>query len=181
VKILIFKNPNKICILKFSYTLRKFMAHHHHGLQLFLHHQYLEVHQYYQPRVHIAYLTRLRRTGCIIGMVLIGLLGDIFGRITAFVIALSCASLGALLSAYGSYGNVQTLCWLIALWRVILGIGIGGIYPISSVFAYEYDDDNESDGEKTTESSKRELIDGSTRSAMALFWQLPGKSYNTII
>ena len=62
-----------------------------------------------------------------------GYLGDALGRDQAMTITLSLAALGALLSAVVSIdSNQPTLTYLsIVISRFVLGIGLGGVYPLS--------------------------------------------------
>ena len=119
--------------------------------------------------------------GSIIGMLVMGFLGDAIGRKRAMLITLSVAAGGALLSAFASFGDEDITFGLITFWRIIMGIGVGGLYPLSSVFAYE------------TENLKHETTDdilfksdiasanleqkGSVRAASAMFWQIPGQIF----
>lgn len=71
--------------------------------------------------------------GIIVGQLGFGLVGDILGRKWAFVTTAGLTVVGTLLSACvadssGSFGLVRQL----ALCRFILGLGIGGEYPLSA-------------------------------------------------
>ena len=68
----------------------------------------------------------------IIGQVLFGWLADYWGRKRVYGVEASLMATGALLSALA-----PNLYWLIAF-RSILGLGIGGDYPVSSVIMSEY-------------------------------------------
>ncbi len=68
----------------------------------------------------------------IIGQLLFGALADRFGRKSVYGIEASLMAIGALLSAVS-----PNLYWLIAS-RLVLGLGIGGDYPVSSVIMSEY-------------------------------------------
>jgi len=68
----------------------------------------------------------------VIGQLLFGFLGDIIGRKTVYGVEATLMALGALLSAFSP--NVY---WLIAC-RSLMGIGIGGDYPISATIMSEY-------------------------------------------
>jgi PHS family inorganic phosphate transporter-like MFS transporter len=43
-----------------------------------------------------------------------------------------------ILSAGASWGNTSTFMGLFVLWRFLLGVGIGGDYPLSAVITSEY-------------------------------------------
>lgn len=68
----------------------------------------------------------------IIGQLFFGLLGDYWGRKKVYGIEATILSIGALLSALS-----PNLIWLI-IFRFIMGIGIGGDYPISATIMSEY-------------------------------------------
>eukprot|EP00640_Fibrocapsa_japonica_P001675 CAMPEP_0113940770 /NCGR_PEP_ID=MMETSP1339-20121228/6833_1 /TAXON_ID=94617 /ORGANISM="Fibrocapsa japonica" /LENGTH=479 /DNA_ID=CAMNT_0000944719 /DNA_START=87 /DNA_END=1523 /DNA_ORIENTATION=- /assembly_acc=CAM_ASM_000762 len=72
--------------------------------------------------------------GMVIGQVGLGFLGDWLGRRQALVTALFLGIVGSLGSAL-SYGPGVFL--QVALWRFILGIGAGGVYPIAATYAKE--------------------------------------------
>jgi len=76
--------------------------------------------------------------GAIFGQCGMGYLGDALGRDQAMTITLSLATLGALLSAVVSIDSQQpTLTYLsIVISRFILGIGLGGVYPLSGKHGY---------------------------------------------
>ena len=79
--------------------------------------------------------------GCIIGMIYMGRLGDSIGRDRAMAVSVTIALLGALFSAVCSWGSETSVLSLLTVWRAVLGLGIGGIYPLSSALAYECDTD----------------------------------------
>lgn len=107
--------------------------------------------------------------GAITGQLSMGYLGDALGRDQAMTITLALASVGALLSAVLSIDSHNaTMTYLsIVVSRFVLGIGLGGVYPLSATKAAEDgadDDAHEREGE---------TVD-STASAKAFFWQSPG-------
>ncbi|MBW0496376.1 hypothetical protein O181_036091 [Austropuccinia psidii MF-1] len=71
--------------------------------------------------------------GCIVGQILFGALGDIYGRKRIYYTALLVAICGTVLtiSAPNSLGANGVFTW-ITISRVLLGIGIGGDYPMSA-------------------------------------------------
>ena len=109
--------------------------------------------------------------GAITGQLFMGYLGDALGRDQAMTITLSLASLGALLSAVVSIDSKSAnLTYLsIVASRFVLGIGLGGVYPLSATKAAE---DGADDAEHEGEGS-HEAVD-SLASAKAFFWQAPG-------
>lgn len=71
--------------------------------------------------------------GCIVGQIGFGILGDIYGRRRVWPAGLCVTIIGTVLivSAPLSLGAKGVFTW-ITVWRVIMGIGIGGDYPMSS-------------------------------------------------
>ncbi|KAI5459755.1 major facilitator superfamily domain-containing protein [Mariannaea sp. PMI_226] len=76
--------------------------------------------------------------GIVIGMILFGRLADAFGRRRMYGVELGiiigatlCCSLVSSSPSMGSTG-------LLIFWRIIMGIGIGGDYPLSSVITAEF-------------------------------------------
>ena len=94
--------------------------------------------------------------GCIVGMILFGRLGDVYGRRKMYgieLIVLIVGTVGVVMSSNGfTTGNDKTIpngftttgingsmsieSWLI-FWRFVSGIGIGGDYPLSAVIISE--------------------------------------------
>jgi Arabinose efflux permease len=68
----------------------------------------------------------------ILGQLIFGRIADVWGRKKVYGVEAALLSLGALFSAFA-----PNLPWLIAL-RSIMGFGIGGDYPVSSVIMSEY-------------------------------------------
>jgi PHS family inorganic phosphate transporter-like MFS transporter len=75
--------------------------------------------------------------GAIFGQLTMGYAGDIVGRNIAMTLTLSIAALGALLSALLPSGSPQSVYITIIVCRFILGIGLGGIYPLAATKAAE--------------------------------------------
>ena len=104
-------------------------------------------------------------SGCIVGMLSFGHLGDRFGRRHAMAMALGIAVLGSLMSGL-SAGEIEKS---LIVWRVVLGLGIGGVYPLSAALAYEAAPDAEDEVKDSAASS-----DGRNpelQVARANFWQ----------
>jgi MFS transporter, PHS family, inorganic phosphate transporter len=70
--------------------------------------------------------------GAFFGAVIVGRMADIFGRKRAYVAVAITMVVGALASA-----AAPNLAFLVAM-RFVLGIGIGGDYPVSAVLMSEY-------------------------------------------
>ena len=99
--------------------------------------------------------------GAIVGQISMGYIGDLISRTRALFFTLLLASFGALGSALLSIGNSDTIYGIIILFRFILGIGVGGVYPLSATKAAE---DGARPGNKVN----------SRESAKSFFWQSPG-------
>jgi Arabinose efflux permease len=68
----------------------------------------------------------------VLGQIVFGILGDKIGRKKVYGVEASLLSAGAFLSAFS-----PNLLWLI-IFRMIMGVGIGGDYPISATIMSEY-------------------------------------------
>eukprot|EP00039_Didymoeca_costata_P029536 m.25069 g.25069 ORF g.25069 m.25069 type:complete len:470 (-) comp7672_c0_seq2:27-1436(-) len=97
--------------------------------------------------------------GMISGMSVMGYLGDFLGRQRATILTLSFTVGGALGSAVLPWGGNQSVFAVLGACRFALGIGVGGLYPLSAVKAAE---------------SSSESEDSGTRTGWAFFWQTPG-------
>lgn len=77
--------------------------------------------------------------GMILGQLTLGTLGDVLGRHVAMSIVMILqiiASLGSSLSMSVPYYNL-TIFHILALWRFLLGLGCGGVYPLSATLTTE--------------------------------------------
>ena len=99
--------------------------------------------------------------GAIIGQLTMGYAGDVLGRNAAMILTLSIASISAFLSSVASYGDPTTIYAIIIIFRFTLGIGLGGVYPLSATKAAE--DGGDSKGHVDL-----------TSASYAFFWQVPG-------
>ena len=91
-----------------------------------------------------------------------GMMGDAFGRNTAFLATMCLATVGTLMSAIIPHGSATSIYTAIIGCRFIVGVGLGGVYPLSATKASE--DGGSTDGNKVD----------STKAAKAFFWQMPG-------
>jgi MFS transporter, PHS family, inorganic phosphate transporter len=97
--------------------------------------------------------------GAVMGMVGMGYLGDVIGRRRALLLTLGFIIVGALGSGLFSWGADGTVYGVICACRILTGIGVGGIYPLSASEASEGSAADEHAG---------------TRVGWAFFWQTPG-------
>lgn len=68
--------------------------------------------------------------GTLIGMVALGVLGDVMGLNRAMTLTLTIQALGALLQAIIPWGDDTQVWILLIASRTLLGIGAGGVYPL---------------------------------------------------
>jgi len=99
--------------------------------------------------------------GSVVGMLVMGYLGDLLGCERALVISNALIVFGALASAALSWGEPSMVWATIALCRFVLGVGVGGLYPLSAAKAAQgvSDDDPSAAVQKA---------------GAAFFWQGPG-------
>lgn len=97
--------------------------------------------------------------GAIAGQLVMGFMGDVLGRNRAMCLTLTLTTLGALGSAL-AFGDPTAIYVIIIICRFILGVGVGGIYPLSATKAAE---DAADEGSVNTYAS-----------SMSFFWQQPG-------
>ena len=105
--------------------------------------------------------------GCIIGMLTFGYLGDRFGRRRAMALTLAISTLGAAMSGLTAGVDGSNIEASIIAWRVMLGIGLGGAYPLSATLAYE----SVSDEDAYRASSADRQKSAELKVAYANFWQ----------
>jgi len=99
--------------------------------------------------------------GAITGQLTMGYAGDVLGRNNAMTLTLAIASISALLSAVTPQGSPSNIYVAIIICRFMLGIGVGGVYPLSAIKAAE--DGGKADGGVDIYAA-----------AFAFFWQVPG-------
>ncbi|KAK3319375.1 phosphate/H+ symporter [Apodospora peruviana] len=76
--------------------------------------------------------------GIVIGQVLFGWLADVFGRRRMYGIELGIIVLSTLNCALANPSPSVNSTGLLVFWRVMMGVGIGGDYPLSSVITSEF-------------------------------------------
>ncbi|KAI8335474.1 major facilitator superfamily domain-containing protein [Chlamydoabsidia padenii] len=79
--------------------------------------------------------------GCVVGQLGFGLFVDRIGRKAGLVATTGFVILGATMSALSNGFTPQGLLWMMVIARGILGVGVGGEYPCSSVSAGESADE----------------------------------------
>lgn len=75
--------------------------------------------------------------GTVIGQLFFGWLADRIGRKRMYGIELMIIIMATLAQALSSASRAISITGLLIFWRVIMGIGIGGDYPLSSIITSE--------------------------------------------
>ncbi|KAJ5773663.1 hypothetical protein N7457_008559 [Penicillium paradoxum] len=76
--------------------------------------------------------------GTVIGQLFFGWLADRIGRRRMYGVELMIIILAVLAQALASSSRALSITGLLVFWRVIMGLGIGGDYPLSSVITSEF-------------------------------------------
>ena len=75
--------------------------------------------------------------GTVIGQVAFGILADIVGRKRMYGVELMIIIFATLAQSLSSASPSMSIVGLIIFWRVLMGVGIGGDYPLSSIITSE--------------------------------------------
>lgn len=77
--------------------------------------------------------------GAIVGQIGFGSIADLIGRKIVFIATCSLVIIGAVLSALVVHhkGKVFDIYTQVSFWRFILGVGVGGEYPLSAAITTE--------------------------------------------
>jgi PHS family inorganic phosphate transporter-like MFS transporter len=75
--------------------------------------------------------------GAAVGQLVFGWLADRIGRRRVYGYGLTVIILTTLAQAMSSSSRAITMSVILIFWRVIMGVGIGGVYPLSSVITSE--------------------------------------------
>jgi len=77
--------------------------------------------------------------GAITGQLTFGFIGDCLGRPRALQLTMALSIFGALISAFAVPigGNPASMFTVISVTRFVLGIGVGGVYPLSATMSAE--------------------------------------------
>ena len=76
--------------------------------------------------------------GAVLGQVGFGWLADVIGRRKMYGVELAIIIFATLAQSLAAPSSAVTMTGLMVFWRVIMGIGIGGDYPLSAVITSEY-------------------------------------------
>ncbi|KAF2175639.1 phosphate permease [Zopfia rhizophila CBS 207.26] len=77
-------------------------------------------------------------TGTVIGQVGFGILADIVGRKKMYGLELILIIFATVAQALSAHSSACSIVGVIVFWRVLMGIGIGGDYPLSSIITSEF-------------------------------------------
>jgi MFS family permease len=88
--------------------------------------------QWHLSTTKVSILSSFAILGAFFGALIFGRIADVFGRRAVYVVVACVMIVGALASALAT-----NLVWLVAA-RFVLGLGIGGDYPVSAVLMSEY-------------------------------------------
>jgi len=89
-------------------------------------------------KTELAFLGSAALMGAAVGQVLFGWLGDRLGRRKVYGVTLTVMAIAAVGSALSApVAGLSTVTVLI-LWRFVLGVGVGGDYPLSATIMSEY-------------------------------------------
>jgi MFS family permease len=75
--------------------------------------------------------------GAVVGQLGFGWLADVIGRRKMYGVELAIIILATLAQSLAAPGQAVTMTGLLLFWRVVMGIGIGGDYPLSAVITSE--------------------------------------------
>jgi len=104
--------------------------------------------------------------GAIAGQLSMGYVGDVIGRNRAMLLTTSISFVSSLLSAIVPTGSPDAIYAIIVVFRFFLGIGLGGIFPLSAAKAGE-------DSARAGASHSASKVDP-VATGKAYFWQVPG-------
>jgi PHS family inorganic phosphate transporter-like MFS transporter len=76
--------------------------------------------------------------GAVVGQFGFGWLADMIGRRKMYGVELAIIILATLGQSLSAPSTAVTMTGLIIFWRVVMGIGIGGDYPLSAIITSEY-------------------------------------------
>lgn len=99
--------------------------------------------------------------GTLIGMIGFGLAGDLVGRNSGLLVCMFIQVLFALLQGLAPWGNTTSVYIILIVMRTMIGVGAGGVYPLSAAKAAE-------------DSTAVDPAKKATAAAWAFFWRNPG-------
>lgn len=100
--------------------------------------------------------------GAIIGQLVMGYVGDVMGRSKALILTVTLSVFSSLFSATIPSGSPSEIYSIIIAFRLFLGIGLGGVYPLSAAKSSEDSGINSTD------------LVNPIAASWTFFWQIPG-------
>ncbi|EMD34183.1 CsMn84 [Gelatoporia subvermispora B] len=76
--------------------------------------------------------------GIVVGQLLFGWLGDVLGRKRIYGLELTIIMIATFGQATCAQGGAINIISMLTVWRLLLGVGIGGDYPLSAVISSEF-------------------------------------------
>ncbi|KAH9100545.1 hypothetical protein Ae201684P_006742 [Aphanomyces euteiches] len=108
--------------------------------------------------------------GAVIGQIVFGYLADILGRRINMIITCGILILGGVICALASGGSPTNTLWILVVARGILGVGIGGEYPLAASASAE-------DASSVTERNQRVALTFSLQGVGCLTAAIMGNLY----
>ena len=99
---------------------------------------YYEKNKYVTPTKVVSIMTAIALVGTAIGQVVFGRLGDLVGRRRVYGIALMIMVLSSIGCGFSICTTKNCVLVSLGLFRFILGLGIGGDYPLSATIMSEF-------------------------------------------
>eukprot|EP00126_Sphaerothecum_destruens_P008428 Sdes_comp20208_c0_seq1m13538 len=93
--------------------------------------------EYSRSNTDISFVTSMALAGTLVGTIFFGCLADYFGRKIICIITAFLMIVGAIGSAFSYPVGDLNIYYILGLWRFVLGVGIGGEYPLSALLAKE--------------------------------------------
>jgi PHS family inorganic phosphate transporter-like MFS transporter len=90
------------------------------------------------PAWELAAVAAAALFGAMVGQVLFGRLADRLGRKKIYPVTLSVMAVGSIGSALAVPAFGLDVVMIVAIWRFVLGVGVGGDYPISATMMSEF-------------------------------------------
>ncbi|KAJ3323483.1 phosphate transporter [Boothiomyces sp. JEL0866] len=92
------------------------------------------------PGVEAAWIKAMSSWGNLLGQFAFGIMGDVFGRKKMYGVELIILIVGAIGCALSAQPGTKSfgIAAILGFWRFVLGVGVGGDYPVSGVITSEF-------------------------------------------
>ena len=108
--------------------------------------------------------------GAVLGQLAMGRLGDMIGRSPALLATMALSTFSSALQAIAPRGSPRVVYTAIIVCRFFLGVGVGGIYPLSATKAVEDAASSDSGGDSENFKANKKAV----AAGKGFFWQMPG-------